>query len=126
MHETVVVHEERLTPRGYEISLRAHRAYRSVFYVVWVLEIFLAFRFLLKLLAANPGNIFAKLVYGVTYLFMLPFTTLFFPSAPAPADGTMPRVFESAALMAMIVYAVLAWGIARFIVLSSSKPHGRE
>lgn len=126
MDETVVVHEERLSPRGYEISLRAHRAHRTVYYVLWVLEVFMGFRFLLKLLGANPSNIFAELVYGVTWLLMLPFTTLFFRAAPVVEGAAVTRTFELSVLVAMLVYAVIAWGVARFIILASSKPHERS
>jgi hypothetical protein len=126
MEETVVVHEERLMPRGYQISLRAHRAYRSVFYGLWIIEVFLAFRFLLKLLGANPSNLFAKFIYGMTGILMFPFRTLFSDPVFPMEEGMIPSLFEPSTLFAMIVYAVIAWTIARFIILSASKPHGHQ
>src|SRR5512145_623029 len=38
-----------------------------------ILEVLLALRFFLKLIAANPSNLFASLLYSFTDLFLFPF-----------------------------------------------------
>jgi len=81
--------------------------------VIWLLTGLLVgligIRFVLKLLAANPGAGFAQFIYSVTDLFMAPFAGL---TATPSAAGV---VLELPALVAMIVYALLGWLIVRLI-----------
>lgn len=48
-----------------------------VWYIAGLLEALLALRFILALLGANPANMFASLVYGISYPFVAPFFSLF-------------------------------------------------
>ncbi len=81
--------------------------------VIWLLlgalEVALGIRFLLKLLAANPEAGFAQFIYTLTAVFLVPFENLF--ENPA-VEGA---VFEISTLIAMLVYALLAWGTVRLI-----------
>ena len=67
------------------------------------LESLLLLRVILKLVAANPGNPFASLVYALSDLFVWPFVGL----TVTPAAGGM--VIEIHTIIAMVVYAILAW-----------------
>ncbi len=92
----------------------------KVTYVLWLLavllEILLAFRFGLKLIAANPANSFAMFIYGFTNLFVLPFMSL----VPAPAaEGA---VLEISTLIAMVVYALVFWGVERLVWVILYRP----
>lgn len=77
---------------------------RFVWLVVAVILVFVAFRFLLLLLAANPANIFASTVYAVTDVLVGPFMNLV--ASPSFQGGA---VLDVASLFAMIVYPLLAW-----------------
>jgi hypothetical protein len=67
------------------------------------LESLLLLRVILKMLAANPGNPFASLVYGLSDLFVWPFVGLTItPSA-------LGIVVEISTIIAMVVYAMLGW-----------------
>jgi hypothetical protein len=67
------------------------------------LESLLLLRVILKMLAANPGNPFASLVYGLSNLFVWPFVGLTItPSA-------LGIVVEISTIIAMVVYAMLGW-----------------
>lgn len=53
------------------------RTYQAVWYILGFVEFLLGFRFILKMLAANPASGFATLVYALSYPFALPFLGLF-------------------------------------------------
>lgn len=89
-------------------------ARRVILYLLDVLEILLAFRFFLRLLAANPASPFVRFVYAVTEPFVFPFRGIF------PQISSQGSVLEWAVLLAMIVYAVVAWGIVRLLWLLSA------
>ncbi len=73
------------------------------------LESALAFRFLFKLIAANPANPFAHLLYQVTQ----PFAAPFFSLVPTPNFGG--SVFEFSTLIGMAVYGAIYWVIIRLM-----------
>lgn len=85
------------------------RAYNIVYYVVWALEVLLAFRFFFRLLGANPASGFVRFIYGITYPFMLPFFGIF----GTPRTGNI--AFETPTLIGMAVYLVLAYAIVKII-----------
>lgn len=78
-----------------------------IWLVTGVLQALIGIRVLLRLLAANPQAGFAQLIYGITAVFLVPFTGLF--DDPA-ANGS---VLELSSLVAMLVYALFAWGVIR-------------
>ena len=91
-----------------------------VYFFFGALEILLAFRLVLKLAGANLGNAFVGLVYGITGIFILPFGGIFHKAVAQGIETS--SVFEPATLVAIIVYAILAWGIVKLLsVLSGEK-----
>ncbi|HEX7434923.1 MAG TPA: hypothetical protein VF326_14835 [Anaerolineaceae bacterium] len=83
------------------------------------LEIMLAFRFVLRLIAANPDSGFAMFMYGITGVFVGPFNGLI---ATPTSGGT---ALEVTTLIAMGVYALIFWGIAYGVRMVLDRPHGR-
>lgn len=77
----------------------------KVHYVVGVIEVLLAIRFVLELFAANSKAFFSGLIYTVTNPLVAPFAGVFGNS------GGGGHVFAADAIVAGIVYALLAWGI---------------
>ncbi|MEX1112591.1 MAG: YggT family protein [Candidatus Andersenbacteria bacterium] len=94
------------------------RAYQVIWYILGVLEVLLAFRFLLRLFGANPASGFVSFIYGVSAPFIAPFRAIF----PTPAFDQ--SVLEWSTLIAMVVYAVVAYGIIH--LLQIGKPVGPE
>lgn len=88
-----------------------YRGTQIVWYILGVLEALLAFRFVLKLLGANPGAGFTDFIYSVTYIFAAPFLNVF------NATRVEGSVFEWTTLLAMAVYGLVAWGIIRIFVM---------
>ncbi len=87
-------------------------AYRLLYYLVDLIEVVLILRFVFKLLAANPGNAFVAFLYNLTDKLIFPFRGIF---PVAAIDGA---VLEWATLVAMIVYALLGWGIIRLLKIA--------
>jgi len=89
-------------------------AERAVWFVAGVILVLLAFRFLLSLLGANTANAFASFIYDVSHPFVSPFFSLF--NYDSVIDGVAR--FEIYTLVAMLFYAVIAWGIAKLVTLT--------
>jgi hypothetical protein len=88
-------------------------AARVIWWVAGVLLVLLAFRFVLALLGANPANAFANFIYSVSHPFVAPFFGLFSYNTQLGVSR-----FEIYTLVAMAVYAVIAWGLARLVTLN--------
>jgi hypothetical protein len=90
--------------------------------LVWllfgVLEAMIALRIGLKLIGANAASPIAIFIYGFTDLFLWPFTGL----TGTPAVGGM--VLEITSVIAMLVYALIAWALERIIWVIFYRPRG--
>jgi hypothetical protein len=87
------------------------RARQVIFFVFGAIGVLLAIRFVLLLLAANPASSFVRLIYGLSQPFVLPFNGIF----GEPTFGG--SVMEWASLVAIVVYSLVAYGIARLLEL---------
>jgi len=84
------------------------------------LEILLAFRVVLRMMAANPNSGFAVLIYGITGIFVGPFNGLI--ATPISGGSSL----EVTSLIAMAVYALIFWGVAYVIRLVMDRPGARS
>ena len=91
-----------------------YRGTQVVWYILGLLEVLLAFRFALKLLAANPSAGFSRFIYAISYPFAAPFLNVFH------ATNVEGGVFEWTTLLAMFVYLLTAWGIVRLFFMSKT------
>ena len=91
-----------------------YRGTQIVWYVLGLIEVLLAFRFVLKLLGANADAGFTSLIYGVTYLFAAPFLNVFRITQVAGS------VLEWTTLLAMFVYGVVAFGIIKLFLMGKT------
>lgn len=90
-------------------------ARRVVYYILGILEVLLAFRLILKLLGANPNSLFVSFIYSISKVFLVPFNAIF---RSAAAQGIETKaVLEPGTIIAMIVYALIAWGIVKLIII---------
>jgi len=90
-----------------------------VYFFFGALEVFLAFRLLFKLAGANLGSAFVGLIYGVTGIFILPFQGIFHQGYTQGLETT--SILEPSTLVAIVVYAVLAWGIVKLLRVLSGE-----
>jgi len=88
-------------------------ATRIVHYLTSALLALLALRFIFALLGANPDNGLASFIYTLTQPLVSPFFNLFSYNY---TDGV--RRFESFTLVAMAIYALVGYGIARLMSLT--------
>lgn len=95
----------------YEAKKVIFRTYQIVWYILGVIEILLAFRFVLKLLGANPFSGFTNFIYALSDPFALPFAGIL----RITASSNM--VLEWSTLIAMIVYGIVAYGIVSLLQL---------
>jgi len=100
--------ERRVATAEPEGSLAA----RIIWYVAGVLLVLLAFRFVFALLGANPSNGFANFIYTASHPFVAPFFGIFGYNLRYGVSR-----FETFTLVAMAVYAIIAWGLARLVTL---------
>lgn len=84
-----------------------------VWYIVGFIEILLGFRFVLKLLGANPLSGFVDFIYTFSGILTAPFDNIF--NVTSTTAGDVQSVFEPSILVAMAVYALIGWGIVKLI-----------
>ena len=86
----------------------AAKANDWIWYIVGVIEVLLALRFaFLALGAADAG--FTSFLYSLTHPLIAPFVGIF--SSPSADTGYI----DSAAVLAMVIYALLGWGISALV-----------
>jgi uncharacterized protein YggT (Ycf19 family) len=92
-------------------NLAARKSARAVWIISGIIEALLAFRILLKLVAANPSSPFTQLVYGLTAPLVYPFRNLV--ANPSIGNG----VLEFTSLIAILVYIFLTWVLIELALL---------
>ena len=78
-----------------------------------VIEVFLAFRLIFKLLGANPDNGFVRGIYAITQVLVGIFEGIF--SKVTTTGVETKAILEPATLIAMVVVALIAWGVSKLI-----------
>ena len=97
-----------IDPRERYLKIR-----KIVSYILGILEAVLVFRFIFKLLGANPESGFVSFIYTVSGALLTPFNSIF---RTAVTQGIETKsVLEPANIIAMIVYALIAYGIVMLI-----------
>jgi uncharacterized protein YggT (Ycf19 family) len=95
------------------------RAAAIVGFIVGAVDILIAARFLGKLFGASSSSAFVNFIYQVTGPLVAPFTGIF------GNTGSRTNLFETAALVAIVVYAVIGWGLVVLIRIVTA-PHGTK
>jgi glucan phosphoethanolaminetransferase (alkaline phosphatase superfamily) len=90
-----------------------------VYYFFGALETLLVFRLILKIAGASINSWFVTIVYTLSRFFIMPFEGIF-RRATTQGVGTT-SVFEPSTIVALIVYAILAYGIVKLIRISSGE-----
>ncbi len=85
---------------------------RIVWFVIGVILVLLAFRFLLTLFGANTANSFANFIYSASHPLVAPFFGLFNYNY---AYGV--STFEIYTLVAMLVYIVIGWLVSMLLAV---------
>src|SRR5437764_7697308 len=95
------------------------RAAAIVGFVVGIVDIVIAARFLGKLFGASAQSAFVNFIYQVSSPMVAPFKGIFGNA------GSGANSFETASLVAIVVYAVIGWGIVALIRIVTA-PRGTK
>jgi uncharacterized protein YggT (Ycf19 family) len=87
------------------------RAMDLVYLVFGVIDGLLLIRLVLKLLGANTSAAFTQWIYNVTDFFLAPFHNLL------PTIGNNNSVLEMSVIVAILVYALIGWVMARLMAI---------
>lgn len=89
----------------------ARRAYETIYLIFAVIVGAIIIRVILKVLGANTGIPFTHFMYNVTDPLLAPFRGIL----PTFVSGT--TVFESAALIAVLIYGLIGIALARLVAI---------
>jgi hypothetical protein len=95
------------------------RAAAAVGFIVGVIDVLIAGRFLLKLLGASAQSSFVSFISGLSSPLLAPFHGIF------PNSGSATNIFEPASLVAIGVYALIGWGAVVLIRITTA-PRGTK
>jgi len=95
------------------------RAAAVVGFIVGVVDIVIAARFLGKLLGASAQSAFVNFIYQVSAPLVAPFQGIF------GDGGSKANSFETSDLVAIVAYAVIGWGLVMLIRIITA-PHGTK
>ncbi len=87
-------------------------AQRIIWFIFGAISITIAIRFVLLLLGANREAGFTDFIYSLSAPFVAPFVGIF----GEPTYGQ--SVFEVSSLLAIVVYLLIAWGIAKLLTIN--------
>jgi hypothetical protein len=100
-------------------NLKTIKIKKIIYYILGILEVLFGFRLVFKILGANPGSTFVSSIYSITKLFLTPFSGIF--KVVVSKGSETQSVLEPPLIIAMIVYALLAWGIAKLVDIVSNQ-----
>jgi hypothetical protein len=95
------------------------RAAAIVGLIVGVIDILIAAHFLGKLFGASAQSAFVNFIYAVSGPLVAPFQGIF------GNGGSKLNTFETADLVAIVVYAVIGWGLVMLIRIVTA-PRGTK
>jgi len=93
----------------YEKKKTIFRFNQIIWYILGLIEVLLAFRFILKALGANQYTGFTSMIYAITAPLALPFSGILGIST------TGNSILEWSTIIAAIVYLCIAWGLVYFL-----------
>lgn len=97
--------------QAYQTKKVIFRTYQIIWYILGIVEVLLAFRIILKLLGANTQSGFTSFIYAISNPFALPFAGIL------GITDVSNMILEWSTFIAMIVYAIVAYGIVMLFQL---------
>ncbi len=98
------------------------RIARIIQFVFGLLLVLLALRFLFRVINAGTGNGLVNFIYNITAPFVAPFNGIFNDQAL----NNNASVVEFSTLIAIGIYALLAWGIVKMLYVFFSPDHSTK
>ncbi len=93
------------TPQDFRKKEAIFRTYQVLWYILGVIETLLLLRFLFKVLGASTASPFVMFLYDLSGVFVAPFAGMF------RVETYGQSAIEWSALIAMLMYALITYGI---------------
>lgn len=106
------------------LATNSQRYEYLIYFFFGALDILLAFRLVLKVAGASLNSAFVAGIYGLSGIFTWPFEGIFRRGFTQGIETT--SVLEPSTIVAILVYAILAWGIVKLIRISSGEQQPAE
>lgn len=90
------------------------RLVMAIWFITGVVDALIGLRFLLKLLGASTASSFTTFIYGITEPLVQPFVGIF------PVAAHRFYVLEPADLVAIVIYALIGWGLVTLVRILTS------
>jgi len=87
--------------------------------IIGIIEVIIGLRFILLLVGANPNSQFVSWIYSWSNPLVAPFAGIFGQHATVTAAGqgiAAQSIFDWTALIALVIYGLIGYVIARFTV----------
>jgi hypothetical protein len=94
--------------QGEVLEAKAQKKNQVLWYIAGIINILLALRLVFLLFGARQVG-FASALYSITNPFVAPFKGIF------ASPSTSGSYFDSGAVLAIVIYALLAWGLSALI-----------
>ena len=111
--------KEAVTTETKRVSSNIQTVEYIIYFLLGTLEMLLAFRLIFKLAGANLSSGFVNFVYSLTGVFIMPFEGIFRRGVAQGLETT--SILEPSTIVAMTVYAILVWGIAKLVRILSKE-----
>jgi uncharacterized protein YggT (Ycf19 family) len=93
-----------------------NRVTQGIWWVVGVVDVGLAIRFLFKLLGGSSQAGFVRLMYDITQPLVAPFHGIFNTTVQGKS------ILEPESLVAIVIYSLIGWGLVSMVRLMSKRP----
>ena len=103
-----------------EPATHNYRAVQIIWFVTSLITTLIAIRFVLKLLGASTQSGFVTFIYSLTDALVAPFRAIF------PATSGQSSTVDVASLVAIVVYALVGWGLVSLVKLITAPKGARE
>jgi uncharacterized protein YggT (Ycf19 family) len=103
-----------------EPATHNYRAVQVIWLVAGLITTLIGIRFVLRLLGASTQSAFVGFIYGLTDVLVAPFRAIF------PNTSGANSTFDVAALVAIVIYALIGWGLVSLVTLMTTPKGARS
>jgi uncharacterized protein YggT (Ycf19 family) len=103
-----------------EPATHNYRAVQIVWFLTSLITTLIVIRFVLRLLGASLQSGFVTLIYSLTDALVTPFRAIF------PATSGQSSTVDVASLVAIVIYALVGWGLVSLVKLITAPKGARS
>jgi len=99
------------TQKSYTRKSAIYRVHQVIWYILWIIEVIILTRIILKLLGASVASSFVRFVYDFSLPLVSPYIGMF------PDSVIEKTIFEWSAITAAFIYGLIALAITNLVKL---------